>query len=94
MTTPQRGFEFAEFATRCTKAQLAMAADDIDAIFAVLHSVGYVIYMINEVTCGGRPDCVNFLAFPSAPSIELWNEVQPKGEYFKAMIGGNLIPLE
>ena len=32
MTTPQRGFEFAEFATRCTKAQLAMAADDIDAI--------------------------------------------------------------
>ena len=68
--------------------------DDIDAIFAVLHSVGYVIYMINEVTCGGRPDCVNFLAFPSAPSIELWNEVQPKGQYFKAMIGGNLIPVE
>ena len=29
MTTPQRGFEIAEFASRCTKAQLAMAADDI-----------------------------------------------------------------
>ncbi len=32
MTTPQRGFDFAEFTSRCTKAQLAMTADDIDAL--------------------------------------------------------------
>jgi Xaa-Pro dipeptidase len=32
MTTPQRGFEFAELASRCTKAQVAMAADDIGAL--------------------------------------------------------------
>ena len=32
MTTPQRGFEISEFASRCNKAQLAMAANDIDAL--------------------------------------------------------------
>jgi len=32
MTAPQRGFEIAEFASRCTKAQLAMAAGDIGAL--------------------------------------------------------------
>ena len=32
MMAPQRGFGIAEFASRCTKAQLAMAADDIDAL--------------------------------------------------------------
>ena len=32
MMAPQRGFEIAELASRCTKAQLAMAADDIDAL--------------------------------------------------------------
>jgi Xaa-Pro aminopeptidase len=32
MTAPQRGFEIAEFASRCAKAQLAMAAGDIGAM--------------------------------------------------------------
>ena len=32
MIAPQRGFEIAEFTSRCTKAQLAMAADDIGAL--------------------------------------------------------------
>ena len=32
MTAPQRGFEIAEFASRCNKAQLAMAAEDIGAL--------------------------------------------------------------
>jgi Xaa-Pro aminopeptidase len=32
MTAPQRGFEIAEFASRCTKAQLAMAAGDIGVL--------------------------------------------------------------
>ena len=32
MIMPQRGFEIAELASRCTKAQLAMAADDIGAL--------------------------------------------------------------
>ena len=32
MMAPQRGFEIAEFTSRCSKAQLAMAADDIDAL--------------------------------------------------------------
>ena len=32
MTAPQRGFEIAEFASRCTKAQLAMAASDIGVL--------------------------------------------------------------
>ena len=32
MTAPQRGFEIAEFTSRCSKAQLAMAASDIGAL--------------------------------------------------------------
>jgi len=32
MIAPQRGFEIAEFTSRCTKAQLVMAADDIGAL--------------------------------------------------------------
>ena len=32
MTAPQRGFEIAEFASRCAKAQLVMAAGDIGAM--------------------------------------------------------------
>ena len=32
MTAPHRGFEIAEFTSRCSKAQLAMAASDIGAL--------------------------------------------------------------
>ncbi|MFT6372357.1 MAG: FkbM family methyltransferase [Gammaproteobacteria bacterium] len=67
--------------------------DDLDSIFALLHKLEYTIFMINEATAGGRPDCINFLALPRSVSVRPLMEVTPKGSYFKATLGGNLIPV-
>lgn len=72
-----------------------LTIDDTDAIFAILRDAHYQCFMINEVTPGGRPDCVNFLAFPAAVAaadLEALNRLVPVQPYYKAVLGPNLIP--
>mgnify|MGYP000615414980 CR=1 FL=1 len=47
MTAPQRGFEIAEFASRCAKAQLAMAAGDIGAMLLTSEHFDILIHLIH-----------------------------------------------
>jgi FkbM family methyltransferase len=39
--------------------------DDCNKLYMYLHAFNYSIYRINEVLPGCRPDCTNFIAFPS-----------------------------
>ena len=69
--------------------------DDIQSIFDLLRLAGYSVYMINEATSGGRPDCINFLALPKSTQIEsqvhTLNTVKPYQEFFKTTVGENLV---
>lgn len=72
-----------------------ISIDPVNDIFEVLRQLNYVVFMINEVTPGGRPDCVNFMALPSDVRLEshltYLNSITPISAFYKATIGGNLI---
>jgi FkbM family methyltransferase len=71
--------------------------DDTDAIFNLLEGWEYVIYMMNESTLDGRPDCINFIAFPKERDVrsivQTLNNTSVVGNYFKATVGPHLIPV-
>lgn len=71
--------------------------DDINSIINLLKYLNYSIYMINEATLGGRPDCVNFMALPKEFNLDVivnsMNAVIPVQEFYKTTIGPNLIKL-
>ena len=72
-----------------------ISIDPVEEIFEILRKLDYKTFMINEVTLGGRPDCVNFMALPNdtrlGASLEYLNSIIPKTAFYKATIGGNLI---
>lgn len=74
-----------------------ISIDPVEEIFEILRELDYRICMINEVTPGGRPDCVNFLALPHGAaldaSLEYLNSITPVCAFYKAAIGRNLIDI-
>jgi FkbM family methyltransferase len=69
--------------------------DDINAIFEFLKRLNYSIFMINESTIGGRPDCINFLAFPNESNVknavDILNNSKTISHFYKAAVGPHLI---
>jgi FkbM family methyltransferase len=74
-----------------------ITVDDIESIFALFRAASYSVFMINEATPGGRPDCINFLALPNSTQLEhqvsTLNAVKPKQAFFKTTVGENLVPI-
>jgi len=72
-----------------------ISIDPVEEIFGILRRLDYKVFMINEVTAGGRPDCVNFMALSDCDdldaSLECLNSITPVCAFYKATIGGNLI---
>ena len=75
-----------------------ITVDDIQSIFALLHAASYSVFMINEATPGGRPDCINFLALPKSTQLDhqvsTLNAVIPNQQFFKTTVGENLVPID
>jgi hypothetical protein len=74
-----------------------ITVDNIKSIFHLLSSLKYSVFMINEATPGGRPDCINFLALPRSKEIvhqvSMLNKVKPNQVFFKTTVGENLVPM-
>jgi len=75
-----------------------LSIDPTEETFGILRKLDYRIFMINEVTPGGRPDCVNFMALPNdanlVASLEYLSSITPNTPFYKATIGGNLIKID
>lgn len=72
-----------------------ISIDPLEKIFSLLKALGYRVFMINESTPGGRPDCINFLALPKSDKIDedarYLNSIKPVQPFYKSTIGENLI---
>jgi FkbM family methyltransferase len=75
-----------------------ITVDDVKSIFALLRSENYSVFLINEATPGGRPDCLNFLALPKSnqlnSQVSELNTVKPKQAFFKTTVGENLVAID
>lgn len=75
--------------------EVHLSLDDVEGISKFLKELNLLTYLINEVTPGGRPDCVNFLALPSHEDIEtsvaLLNDVKPIQSYYNLQSGQILL---
>jgi FkbM family methyltransferase len=74
-----------------------ITVDDIESIFNLFRSARYSVFMINEATTGGRPDCVNFIALPESTELnihlQILNSVKPNQKFFKTTLGNNLVSI-
>lgn len=71
-----------------------LTIDDVNALLDLLRHLEYQCFLVNEVTPGGRPDCVNFYAVPlpglTPDMLRDLQSVRPVQPFYKATVGENL----